>query len=207
VAEQGETPGGRRGYAGTWPPRAAAAQAGGYAPSDFRAWSSLVETLRGWARAEAGAGRLLPWVPVAFGTGIAFYFAADHEPVLSAAAVAAITLCAAAFLLRGHKVFPVAVMLAAAAAGFAMATWKTARVAHGVLARPIYSVALTGFVETRDIRERTDRFVLRVVTMESQRGSTKLERVRLSVKKGTAPAVGSFVELKARLMPPLCVVR
>ena len=33
------------------------------------------------ARAEAGAGRLLPWVPVAFGTGIAFYFAADHEPV------------------------------------------------------------------------------------------------------------------------------
>jgi competence protein ComEC len=203
VAEQSETPGGRRGYAGTWPPRAAAAQAGGYAPSDFRAWSSLVETLRGWARAETGAGRLLPWVPVAFGTGIAFYFAADHEPVLAAAAVIAITLCAAAFLLRRHKVFPVAVMLAAAAAGFAMATWKTARVAHGVLARPIYSVALTGFVETRDIRERTDRFVLRVVSMESPRNQTKLERVRLSVKKGTAPAVGSFVELKARLQPPL----
>jgi competence protein ComEC len=203
VAEQGETPGGRRGYAGTWPPRGAAAQAGGYVPSDFQAWSSFVETLRGWARAEAGAGRLLPWVPVAFGTGIAFYFAADHEPVLSAAAVIAIALCAASFLLRRHKVFPVAVMLAAAAAGFAMATWKTARVAHPVLARPIYSVALTGFVETRDIRERTDRFVLRVVSMESPRGQIRLERVRLSVKKGTAPAVGSFVELKARLQPPL----
>jgi competence protein ComEC len=94
-------------------------------------------------------------------------------------------------------------MLAAAAAGFAMATWKTARVAHPVLARPIYSVALTGFAETRDIRERTDRFVLRVVSMESPRGQIKLERVRLSVKKGTAPAVGSFVELKARLQPPL----
>src|SRR5690242_19754377 len=133
----------------TWPPRAAtAAQAGGYAPSDFRAWSSLVERLRGWARAEAGAGRLLPWVPVAFGTGIAFYFAADHEPVLAAAAVVAIALCAAALLLRRHKVFPVAVMLAAAAAGFAIATWKTARISHPVLARPIYSVALTGFVET-----------------------------------------------------------
>ena len=204
MAEQGETPGGRRGYAGTWPPRAAtAAQAGGYAPSDFRAWSSLVETLRGWARAEAGAGRLLPWVPVAFGTGIAFYFAADHEPVLPAAAVVAIALCAAAFVLRRHKVFPVAVMLAAVAAGFAIATWKTARIAHGVLARPIYSVALTGFVETRDIRERTDRFVLRVVSMESPRKEMKLERVRLSVKKGTAPAVGSFVELKARLQPPM----
>jgi competence protein ComEC len=98
-------------------------------------------------------------------------------------------------------------MIAAIAAGFAIATWKTARIAHGVLARPMFSVALTGFVETRDIRERTDRFVLRVVTMESARGTTKLERVRLSVKKGTAPAVGSFVELKARLLPSLTPVR
>jgi competence protein ComEC len=31
--------------------------------------------------------------------------------------------------------------------------------------------------------------------------------VRLSVKKGTAPAVGSFVELKARLQPPLAPLR
>ena len=115
----------------------------------------------------------------------------------------AIMLCAAAVLLRRQKFFPVAVMIAAVAAGFAIATWKTARIAHGVLARPMFSVSLTGFVETRDIRERTDRFVLRVVTMESARGTTKLERVRLSVKKGTAPAVGSFVELKARLLPPL----
>src|SRR5947207_13482343 len=158
-------------------------------------------------RAEAGAGRLLPWVPVAFGTGIAFYFAADHEPVLAVAAIAAASLCVTAFLLRRHKVFPVAVMIAALAAGFAVATWKTARIAHGVLARPMFSVALTGFVETRDIRERTDRFVLRVATMESPRGSIKLERVRLSVKKGTAPAVGSFVELTARLQPPLTPLR
>src|SRR5204863_2780831 len=95
----------------------------------------------------------------------------------------------------------------AVAAGFAIATWKTARVAHGVLARPMYSVSLTGFVETRDIRERTDRFVLRVATMASPRGEQQLERVRLSVKKGTAPAVGSFAELKARLQPPLTPLR
>jgi competence protein ComEC len=36
--------------------------------------------LRAWICAEAGAGRLLPWVPVAFGTGIALYFTADREP-------------------------------------------------------------------------------------------------------------------------------
>jgi competence protein ComEC len=202
VSEQGSTPGQRRGYAGTWPPRAAA-PVGGFAPAGLSPWPPLAEKLRAWVRAEAGAGRLLPWVPVAFGTGIAFYFAADHEPVLSVAAVAAIALCALAVLLRRQKMFPVVVMIAAVAAGFATAAWKTARIAHGVLARPMFSVALTGFVETRDIRERTDRFVLRVATMESPRGSIKLERVRLSVKKGTAPDVGSFVELKARLQPPL----
>jgi competence protein ComEC len=206
MAEQGTTPGQRRGYAGTWPPRATA-PAGGYLPQRLAIWPPLIETLRAWVRAEAGAGRLLPWVPVAFGTGIAFYFAADHEPVLAVAALVAVTLCVTAFLLRRHKVFPVAVMIAALAAGFAGATWKTQRIGHGVLARPMFSVSLTGFVETRDIRERTDRFVLRVVMMESQRGSTKLERVRLSVKKGTAPDVGSFVELKARLMPPLAPLR
>jgi competence protein ComEC len=163
--------------------------------------------LREWVRAEAGAGRLLPWVPVAFGTGIAFYFTADREPVASATAVVATALCLAAFLLRRQKIFPIAVMIAAIAAGFATATWKTARVAHGVLARPMYSVSLSGFVETRDIRERTDRFVLRVAQMESPRSQIKLERVRLSVRKGTAPAVGSFVELKARLQPPLAPLR
>jgi competence protein ComEC len=105
VSEQGATPGGRRGYAGTWPPRAAA-PAGGYLPSGLGIWPPLVETLRQWARAEAGAGRLLPWVPVAYGTGIAFYFAADHEPVLSAAAVVAVGFCALAFCCGGRKCFP-----------------------------------------------------------------------------------------------------
>src|SRR5436309_2950327 len=81
------------------------------------------------------------------------------------------------------------------------------RVAHGVLARPIYAASLKGFVETREERERTDRFVLRLMEMDSPRRPAKLQRVRLSVKKGTAPAVGSFVELKARLLPPLPPLR
>ena len=195
-----------QGIAGTWPPRGAA-QAGGFAPSGFNAWSSLSARLREWVAAEAGAGRLLPWVPVAFGVGIAFYFTADHEPVGWITAVAAAGLCAVAFLLRRHKIFPVVVMVAAVAAGFAAATSKTARIAHGVLARPMYSVSLSGFVEARDIRERTDRFVLRVTRMDAARASIQLERVRLSVRKGAAPDVGSFVELKARLQPPLAPLR
>jgi competence protein ComEC len=161
MAEQGTTPGGRRGYAGTWPPRTAV-PAGGFAPSRPAIWPPLIETLRRWVRAEAGAGRLLPWVPIAFGTGIAFYFAADHEPVLAVAAIAAIALCATAFLLRRHKVFPIAVMIAHSAralrwrpGGRADRPWRA-----GATDAPVQ----LGFVETRDIRERTDRFVLRVVT-------------------------------------------
>ncbi len=206
MAERGRAPGRTQGIAGTWPPRSAA-QAGGFAPSGFGAWSALLGKIREWVRAEAGAGRLLPWVPIAFGTGIALYFAADHEPVLPVAAVTAIGLCAAAFLLRRQRMFAVAVMVAAVAGGFATATWKTARIAHGVLARPAFSVSLSGFVESRDIRERTDRFVLRVTQLDGPRIQTNLERVRLSVRKGTAPAVGSFVELKARLQPPLAPLR
>ncbi len=206
MAERGRAPGRAQGIAGTWPPRAAA-QAGGYAPSGFGAWSNSVERLREWASAEAGGGRLLPWTPVAYGTGIAFYFTAEHEPVLWVTAVTAAALCLAAFLLRRRSLFPLAILLAAAAAGFATPTWKTARIAHGVLARPAYSVSLAGFVESRDIRERTDRFVLRVTAMDGPRLRTRLDRVRLSVRKGAAPAVGSFIELKARLQPPLQPLR
>jgi len=210
VADTDRPPGRRRGVAqgiaDVWPPRGAG-QAGGALAAGRAAWPPLVAKLRAWLRAEAGAGRLLPWVAVAFGGGIALYFSADHEPVPWVTALAALALCAGAFLLRRHRLFVTAVMIAALAAGFAVATSRTARVGHTVLARPLYSVALTGFVETRDIRERTDRFVLRVVTMESPRGGVSLTRVRLSVKKGTAPDVGSFVELKARLMPPLAPLR
>ncbi len=185
-----------QGQVSTWPPRDAA-RAGSLPENGIGIWSSWAELLKSWLRAEAGPGRLLPWVPVAFGTGIAAYFAA----------VTAAALCVVAFLARRHPIFPVLVMLAALSAGFAAAALKAARIAHGVLARPMFSVSIKGFVETHEERERTDRFVLRVEEMDTPKGFTKLERVRLSVKKGAAPAVGSFVELKARLLPPLSPLR
>ncbi|ULK98194.1 ComEC/Rec2 family competence protein [Bradyrhizobium sp. I71] len=205
MAEAGR-PGRSQGVAGTWPV-GRAAPAGGFAPAGLGIWPAIVGTLREWARAEAGPGRLLPWVPVAFGGGIALYFAADHEPVLWVVAATAAVLALGAVLLRRSRLFALAIMIAAGVAGFAVATWKTARIAHTVLAKPLYSVSLSGFVEARDIRERTDRFVLRVSAMEAQRSDVKLERVRLSVRKGTAPEVGSFVQLKARLLPPISPVR
>jgi competence protein ComEC len=51
------------------------------------------------------------------------------------------------------------------------------------------------------------RIILRVVRIAGTRQNEPLERVRVSVRKGTAPAVGTYVEFKARLSPPLPPLR
>jgi len=202
VAERGKG----RARAQTWPTQDGARPLGDSAGA-MSAWPSATGKLHEWVRREAGDGRLLPWLPIAFGGGIAIYFAAAREPVAWLVSIIAVGLGVAAFLLRRRQAFAAMAMLAATVAGFAVASVKTARVSHVVLAQPIYSAELKGFVETHEERERTDRFVLRVTQMDIARGTTKLERVRLSVRKGTAPAVGSFVALKARLLPPLSPLR
>jgi competence protein ComEC len=91
---------------------------------------------------------------------------------------------------------------AAVAAGFATATLKTMLVTHPVLPHPM-TASIAGFVEVREERERTDRIVVRALSFEGYRIGQKPDRVRVSIKKGTAPAVGSYVTFKARLSPPL----
>ena len=72
-----------------------------------------------------------------------------------------------------------------------------------MLSAPAWNAELAGFVEAREERERSDRVVVRLERSSGARLSEKLERVRVSVRKGTAPPVGSFIEFKARLSPPL----
>ena len=54
----------------------------------------------------------------------------------------------------------------AAAAGFAVTTWKSAPIAHPVLQRPLFGVEIAGWIEVREERERTDRIVVRVHRIE-----------------------------------------
>ncbi|MFC0243148.1 ComEC/Rec2 family competence protein [Rhodopseudomonas telluris] len=190
----------------TWPTRGAA-RAGVLAPWGASFWPVIIDRLREWARAEAGPGRLLPYVPVAFGAGIALYFAAEREPIAWVACVVATAFAAAAFLLRRTRAFPAVLLIAALTAGFATVSLKAWRIAHPVLDKPVQSAALKGFVEAREERERTDRFVLRIAELDASGRAPALHRVRISVRKGTAPAVGSFVSLKARLQPPLSPLR
>jgi competence protein ComEC len=186
------------------------------APPKAREWAfgasrfaeNLAQRLREWAIADAGPGRLVPWLPVAFAIGIACYFTAEHEPIWWAGSVLTIATAIGAFALRARAVaFPVALAITAAAAGFTTATFKSVRVEHVVLAVPVGYAEISGFVESREERERSDRFVLRVHRIDTGRVDAKLDRVRLSVRKGTAPAVGAFVTLRARLNPPLQPLR
>ncbi len=67
----------------------------------------------------------------------------------------------------------------------------------------MFSVALTGFVETRDIREKTDRFVLRVVSMESPRDNTEAGARQALGEEGHGARSRQLRRIEARLMPPL----
>ncbi|HEX2512625.1 MAG TPA: DUF4131 domain-containing protein, partial [Xanthobacteraceae bacterium] len=162
------------------------------------------QRLREWAAAEVAPGRLVPWLAIAFGCGIIVYFAVEREPALwAAAALVTATVTLAILCRRRPFAFSAMVGLAALAAGFTTATVKREIIAHPVLFAPAWNVELAGFVEVREERERSDRIVVRLERIVEPRFSEKLERVRVSVRKGTAPPVGSFIEFRARLSPPL----
>jgi competence protein ComEC len=166
------------------------------------------QRLRQWAIADTGPGRLVPWLPIAFGLGIAFYFFAEREPAWWAGLSLTLVASASAFALRARPIaFPAALAIAAIAAGFTTATFKSVRVERPAIVAPVGYAEISGFVENREERERSDRFLLRVHRFDAARVEGKPDRVRLSVRKGTAPAVGAFVTLRARLNPPLRLLR
>jgi competence protein ComEC len=187
---------------------AARRRAGAAAPEFGATAARIKRQLSEWALTEVAPGRLLPWLPVAFGLGVVLYFTADHEPFWWAAVPLAVAAVAVAALARRRASgFPLAVGLAGIGAGFAVATVQTLWLAHPILPDTVSSAALSGFVEKREERERSDRITLRVQQLEGRRVTVKPQRVRLAVRKGTAPAVGSFVALKAHLSPPLAPLR
>src|SRR5450759_2285575 len=100
--------------------------------ADRAAW--LGRLLSQWAVAEVAPGRLLPWLPVAFGFGIVAYFTADREPAWWAASALTLAGVIVAFVAR-RRAFGFAITLgfAAIAAGFATATLRTEHIAHPVL--------------------------------------------------------------------------
>jgi competence protein ComEC len=159
-----------------------------------------------WIAAELVPGRLAPWLPVGF--GIVLYFTASREPDWWAAlGAAAFGIALTVWAHRSVIGLPLALGFAAIACGFAVTTLQTARLKHPVLIYPTWRAQVTGFVEAREERARSDRIVVRVSTIVAPRMRVKPKRVRVAVRTGTAPAVGSFVGFKAHLAPPLQPLR
>src|SRR4051812_27926367 len=72
--------------------------------------------IKGWALADVGPGRLVPWLAVGFGFGIVLYFTAETEPAVWAASLAVAATVAIAFAARNRPIgFPIAVGAAAIA--------------------------------------------------------------------------------------------
>jgi len=168
-----------------------------------RSLRDAVAQIERWLAAEIAPGRLMPWLPIAFGAGILAYFTAEREPIPVAALVLFVVLGVGVVLTRSRPLaFPLLLATAAATAGFATATFKSAIVAHPVLRAAAWDVTISGWIEAREERPRSDRIVIKVVSIESRRLAELPERVRLSAAKGTTPPVGSFVAFKARLDAP-----
>jgi len=185
----------------TWPPGPAFPLLGG------RPWFGAAPFVyvRLWLAEEVAPGRLIPWLPVAFASGILVYFAAQHEPIAVPAPALALAFVLAAILARARPIaFPLLVAAAAACAGFATITIKSALIAHPVLHHSAGGVTITGWVEVREERERSDRIVER---LESRHLNDAPERVRVSVRKGQAPPVGAFIEMQTRLDAPRAPLR
>src|SRR5262245_31100333 len=130
---------GAGGRATTWRPRALTRPASG----GSRGWASpeelarlgrgALQRIRTWVAAEVGPGRLVPWLAIAFGSGIVVYFSVDREPAPWAVAALLAALVVAAILLRSRPFgFSAALGVAAVAAGLAAATIKRAIIEHPV---------------------------------------------------------------------------
>lgn len=168
---------------------------------------NFIEHLKVLLVLEAAPGRLIPWLPVGFGTGVVLYFTADREPALWAVSAVAVSAIACAVAAR-RRMLPLAAALAFAsiACGFAIATIKSASIAHPIL-HYAATADIKGFVEIREEREKSDRIVVRTTEVDGLRLNEVPKRIRVAVRKGTAPLVGEFVAFRARLLPPLGPLR
>ena len=162
----------------------------------------LTAVYRAALESEAEHRRFFLWVPVAFGAGIVLYFFADREPLLPlTAGLAGFCAVAAAFVAGHRRAFALLVAVATIFAGLATAGWRTASLAAPVLERTRI-VTVQGWIEEMDFRREGARFVLRVAATDGLDPAQTPFRVRLTTRRTPPFEAGTYVEVKARLLPP-----
>ncbi len=151
---------------------------------------------------EAALRRPFLWLPVAAGAGVVLYLCADREPPLWFIAPATLSFGVLAYLARANRIaFFLFCGLCALFAGELSAALRTARVAAPVIDK-IRIATLEGTIEEMDFRRTGARFLLRVHSATGLSPNATPVRVRLSTRRAPPFEAGTFVRLKARLLPP-----
>ena len=151
---------------------------------------------------EAALRRFFLWLPVSAGAGVVVYLCADHEPHLWFAGMASSICAALAWLTREKRL--ASFLLAGLCAFFTgqlSAGLRAARVAAPVLDH-VRIATVEGYIEQMDFRPTGARFILRVSAAEGLRPEETPYRVRLSTRRAPPFGAGTYVSLKARLLPP-----
>jgi competence protein ComEC len=164
--------------------------------------SQLREALRGLLTAEQP--RVVLWLPVGLASGVIVFFGMAAEPGGAWFLLAALSASAAALALRRPPwARAIATVLAVAAAGAALAQFRTQRVAAPVLAERWGPAELTARIVSVEIRPEGTRAVLDDVFLSGVPSQATPARVRLKLRAGQAPPPpGTRIAVRAQLVPP-----
>ena len=125
--------------------------------------------------------RLWPvWLAVAFGTGVACYFALPIEPPIWVGIVALAVVVPACWLLRGRDALLAAgILLAAVAAGFLAGQIRTAQFDGRMLPAPIERALFVGVIDQIELQPAGQRVTLREVDIKDLPREATPARIRV----------------------------
>ena len=158
-------------------------------------------------RLEAEQERWFYWLPVLIGCGIGLYFALPSEPYTVAALAPAVCILSWRAAVGRPNSIVAGILIAAslaAALGFALAKLRVEFVRAPVLTKQLNAADVRGWVELVEPRpQRGQRLTLRVASIASLATDVTPVRVRITTARAVPDlAPGSFVRLRATLMPP-----
>jgi competence protein ComEC len=157
--------------------------------------------------ASSDSSRLVLWLPVAFGSGIALYFGLPREPSSTLAyslAVSGILLGAAATL---GNVAPVAkatlVGIAALLIGFGVAKYRADSVTAPILSHRLGHSVIEGRVENAETHGKGVRLIVTLANVTHLDKHGLPRRARISVRSGAESLIpGDSIRVRTVLMPP-----
>lgn len=168
----------------------------------------LVSQIMPWLRAPAIAffaerDRWALWAPVLIGCGVAAYFTLPVEPPIWVGPLMLIAAIAGVVTRLRSQVF---VLLAFAISliflGFAVAQLKGHFVSAPVLERDYGPASVSGRVIGIELFPKGARVLLDRVALRRISAEQTPERIRIRLRAGDTPEIGSRISIYAKLMPP-----